>query len=357
MPDGTSITAGSPGFLDLDPLRKARDASRKTREDLDSILSSKIGKYASEDTSLVVFGSLARGEWTSKSDLDWTYLIDGGANSDHLRISQEIQRLLKDAGYLDPGPTGIFGNMAFSHDIIHQIGGQNDTNRNTTQRILLLLESYPIGKRTEAYERVIRGVINRYLEEDVHPLAPDANRYRVPRFLLNDIVRFWRTMAVDFASKQRDRAGEGWGLRNAKLRMSRKLIFASGLLVCFSATLDRDLNDQISTDKDAIKLKLVNHIRDLVRLTPLQVLAKSVGKYEVPDAIARELFEAYAEFLDLLDDESSRNELKALRASESRTDLTFRKVRDISGAFENALDCMFFQNPIVAPLTRKYGVF
>lgn len=249
MPDGTSITAGSPGLLDLDPLRKARDASRQTREDLESILSNKTGKYASEDTSLVVFGSLARGEWTSQSDLDWTYLIDGGANSDHLRISQEIQRHLKDAKYLDPGPTGIFGNMAFSHDIIHQIGGQHDTNRNTTQRILLLLESYPIGKRTEAYERVIRGVINRYLEEDVHPLAQDSKRYRVPRFLLNDIVRFWRTMAVDFASKQRDRAGEGWGVRNAKLRMSRKLIFASGLLVCFSATLDPDLNDQISTER------------------------------------------------------------------------------------------------------------
>ena len=59
--------------------------------------------------------------------------------------------------------------------------------------------------------------------------------------------------AVDFASKQRDRAGEGWGLRNAKLRMSRKLIFASGMLVCFSPKLDSELNDQISTDKDAIK--------------------------------------------------------------------------------------------------------
>src|SRR3954454_18635520 len=95
MPDGTSITAGSPGILDLDPLRTAREASRKTRENLDSLLSNKIGKYVSEDTSLVVFGSLARGEWTSQSDLDWTYLIDGGANSDHLRISQEIQSILK----------------------------------------------------------------------------------------------------------------------------------------------------------------------------------------------------------------------------------------------------------------------
>ncbi len=357
MPDVKPPTSASPGLLDLDPLRKAREASMKTREDLDVLLSSRIGKYASEDTSLVVFGSLARGEWTTKSDLDWTYLIDGGANSDHLKISQEIQRHLKEAGYAEPGPTGIFGNMAFSHDIIHQIGGQSDTNKNTTQRILLLLESCPIGRRTEANERVIRAVINRYLEEDVHPLSRDSKRYRIPRFLLNDIVRFWRTMAVDFASKQRDRAGEGWGLRNAKLRMSRKLIFASGLLVCFSATLDTDLNDQISTDKDAIKLKLINHIRDRVRLTPLEILAKSIEQYGVPNTTAKELFGAYAEFLELLNDEESRNALKALRASDSRTDATFGRVRDMSRAFENALDHIFFLNPQVAPLTRKYGVF
>jgi hypothetical protein len=298
-----------------------------------------------------------RGEWTSKSDLDWTYLIDGEANSDHLKISQHIQGLLRDNGYEEPGPTGTFGNMAFSHDIIHQIGGQHDTNRNTTQRILLLLESGSIGRRTEAYERVIRGVINRYIEEDVHPLTHDSKRYRVPRFLLNDIVRFWRTMAVDFASKQRDRAGAGWGLRNAKLRMSRKLIFASGLLVCFSSNLDPDLNRQISTDKDDIKLNLINHIRDQVRQTPLEILATSMEQYKVPEATARELLGAYAEFLTLLDDEKSREALKALRASDSRTDSTFQRIRVISRSFENALDRIFFENPNIAPLTRKYGVF
>ncbi len=339
-------------------LLACKEASNKTRDEIDILLSEKLGKYTSEDTSLVVFGSLARGEWTSKSDLDWTYLIDGEANSDHLRISQSIQHIFKENGYEEPGPTGTFGNMAFSHDIIHQIGGQNDTNRNTTQRVLLLLESSPIGKRTEAYERVIRGVISRYLEEDVHPLTPDSNRYRVPRFLLNDIVRFWRTMAVDFASKQRDRAGEGWGLRNAKLRMSRKLIFASGLLVCFSASLDTALNDRISTGtKDDIKLRLINHIRDCVRLTPLEILAKSMEQYGVPEATAKELFVAYAEFLGLLDNEKSREALKALRSADSRTDPTFKHVRKISVAFEHALDHIFFENPTVAPLTRKYGVF
>lgn len=340
--------------------RASREAALK-RDELDRLLSKKIGRYTSHDTSLVVFGSLARGEWTSGSDLDWTYLIDGEANSDHLVIVQQIQNLLQlkhnKRRFRPPGPTGTFGNMAFSHDIIHQIGGQNDTNRNTTWRILLLLESRVIGKNTEAYERVIRAVIGRYLAEDSHPLTHDSKRYRVPRFLLNDIVRFWRTMAVDFASKQRDRAGEGWGLRNAKLRMSRKLIFASGLLVCFGAHLDLVLQSKISTDKNGIKLHLLQHIRDQVKLSPLEVLAKSMALYRIPKSISNELFESYARFLKLLDDRDARKRLENLRSEDSRTDPTFKRVREISASFEHALDYVFFKSPQIAPLTKKYGVF
>jgi predicted nucleotidyltransferase len=358
MPGTESTAATSAELPNSGLLRTCREAALRTREELDKLLSRETPGYTSEDTSLVVFGSLARGEWTSGSDLDWTYLIDGGANSDHLVIAQNIKEVLERAGFQRPGPTETFGKMAFSHDIIHQIGGQNDTNKNTTQRILLLLESCAIGKRTDAHERVLRGVINRYLDEDNHPLTADSKSYRVPRFLLNDIVRFWRTMAVDFASKQRDRAGKGWGLRNAKLRMSRKLIFASGLLVCFSANLDPDLQSKISTDKkDGIKLTLVQHIRDYVRLTPLEILAKSMDRYGVPQSIRQDLFDAYTEFLKVLSDEKSRTALDNLRSSDSRTDPTFRQIREISKLFEHALDHIFFENKQIAPLTRKYGVF
>lgn len=360
MPGTESTAATSAELPNSDLLQTCREASLRKREELDKLLSSEIPGYTSEDTSVVVFGSLARGEWTSGSDLDWTYLIDGGANSDHLLIAQRIQRLLEDNAeeFQPPGPTGTFGNMAFSHDIIHQIGGQNDTNKNTTQRILLLLESSAIGRRTDAYDRVIRAVINRYLEEDNrHLLTHDLKKYRVPRFLLNDIVRFWRTMAVDFASKQRDRGGKGWGLRNAKLRMSRKLIFASGLLVCFSANLDPELQEKISTDESDIKLRLINHIRDYVRLTPLDILKRSMKQYAVPQSIEKELFGAYAEFLKVLNDDESREALKNLRANDSRSDPTFGQIRKISAAFEHALDHIFFENKQIAPLTRKYGVF
>lgn len=353
-------TTSAPGFLDLAPYPETRAAASKTREDLDSLLASEVGRYASEDTSLVVFGSLARGEWTSGSDLDWTYLIDGQANSDHLKIAQKIQNALR-RRFIEPGQTGTFGNMAFSHDIIHQIGGQTDANKNMTQRVLLLLESVAIGKQRQAYDRVILGVIDRYLEEDTHLLVRDGSRYRVPRFLLNDIVRFWRTMAVDFASKQRDREGAGWGLRNAKLRMSRKLIFASGLLVCFDATLNPELNKQISTEKrtdeSAIKSNLANHLRNLVVLTPLEVLDRILAGYGVPRAVLEELFASYGEFLRMLSDPEIRKDLKDLRAKDSRTDRTFQEIRKISTRFEKALDAIFFENDLLAPLTRRYGVF
>lgn len=340
-------------------LERARNNADKARHDLEQLLGERVGGYDSEDTSVVVFGSLARQEWTSSSDLDWTYLIDGQANSDHLVIAQKIHQALSEQKerFRPPGQSGIFGNMAFSHEIIHQIGGQFDTNKNTTQRILLLLESAVVGKGTQAHERVVRAVINRYLEEDNHRLTEDGRSYRVPRFLLNDIVRFWRTMGVDFASKQRDRGGDGWGLRNAKLRMSRKLIFASGLLVCFSCNLDAALQKKISTEKDAIKLNQVTHIRDLVKLTPLEILAKSLEEYGVPEHIQDDFFSSYGAFLELLDDENSRNSLQNLRASDSRTDPTFKKVKEIGSVFERSLDHIFFENERLKPLTRKYGIF
>ena len=337
----------------------AAKASDQIRRDLDEILSTGVGDYTSEDASLVVFGSLARDEWTSASDLDWTYLIDGQADPAHLLITQEVHSAIErhDDKFRPPGQTGTFGNVAFSHDLVHQIGGQHDTNRNMTQRILLLLESKPIGKRRDAYDRVVKAVISRYLEEDNHLLTQDGKSYRVPRFLLNDIVRFWRTMAVDFASKQRDRGGKGWGTRNAKLRMSRKLIFASGLLICFGCQLDTELRSRIPSGNGGIKQTLVNYLSECISLTPLQVVARATLVHAVPEQITEDLFSSYAAFLAMLDNASEREALEQLRAEDSRTDKLFARVRSMSEQFERALDKIFFETKAIAPLTRKYGVF
>jgi hypothetical protein len=232
-----------------------------------------------------------------------------------------------------------------------------------TQRILLLLESVPISA-VNAHERVLKAIIQRYLEEEPYLVEGGRNRFKVPRFLLNDIVRFWRTMAVDFASKQRDRGGKGWGLRNAKLRMSRKLIFVSGLLNCFSCNLNEELQARVSTDERDIQTarsvnlaRLQDHILQRVRQTPLDIVALATMEYGIDGAIAEKLFSAYDEFLGLMADPEKRARLKALRAETSRTDPVFKEVQDFSVRFSDALNEIFFSSPQLGSLTRKYGVF
>jgi hypothetical protein len=160
----------------------------------------------------VFFGSLARGESTSQSDLDWTLLINGEVDGQHSSLHQSIRKKLRDAGKIPPGSTGTFGGLAFSHELVPCIGGQDDTNKNLTLRMLLLLESLSIGN-DQPRQMVIRAILSRYLADD--PSWTWRSDGKLPRFLLNDVIRFWRTMAVDFADKFRDQEGEKWALRNA----------------------------------------------------------------------------------------------------------------------------------------------
>ncbi len=117
-------------------LAKAREEAVSVR----AFLTGELRQYVSDDVDIVVFGSLTRREWTSGSDIDWTMLVDGQADPEHRIAARAIQDKLAHIEYKNrslpgPGAEGIFGTMVFGHDIVHNIGGQSDTNRNTTQRI------------------------------------------------------------------------------------------------------------------------------------------------------------------------------------------------------------------------------
>ena len=124
-------------------LQRARERGAAKRRELAESLTAFDDADLDGDAGFVVFGSLARDEFTPGSDIDWTLLIDGPADPGHLDTARRIGRFVREVEGKTPGREGVFGSLAFSHELIHMIGGQDDTNSNTTRRILLLLESAP----------------------------------------------------------------------------------------------------------------------------------------------------------------------------------------------------------------------
>jgi predicted nucleotidyltransferase len=340
-------------------LSRARAFTQSRRNELQQLLSN----IDTSDTSIVVFGSLARDEATEGSDTDWTLLVDGIADPLHVQSAHEIRGRLQAVSAVPPGPEGTFGELAFSHQILHWIGGEDDSNANTTRRMLLLLESKPLGQ-AEAWHRVLNNVLSRYLKEDRGLWNISKNR-SVPLFLLNDLARYWRIMVVDFAYKQRSRGNRGYALRSIKLGLSRKLIFVSGLLACYSCGLDFSDDERRQIAKSGNPQALIAHLRKVFDMTPLEILADRLCKYEAALTTSKKLFDAYDRFVGLLAEnelcesgKSPRKHLEDLAVDKLENDVVFREARKIRRDFGECLNILFLKPGLdLYDLTVKYGVF
>lgn len=103
-------------------IERAHDETERAKKDLFTLLQRDVGeRFASEDANLVVFGSLARGEWIDwLSDLDWTFLVDGQSKPGHFWVAQDIRDALKcerrqgrdekwEYRFAEPGPIRQYG--------------------------------------------------------------------------------------------------------------------------------------------------------------------------------------------------------------------------------------------------------
>jgi hypothetical protein len=287
--------------------------------------------------SICVFGSWAREELTPGSDDDWAVLAARPFTADDPDVASAMavaERYLGGGGQA-PGSQAIFGVPFDLQALVDNVGLDADTNRNFTRRMLLLLESRALAGTV--HEAAWQAVLTGYLNYGV-------KNFRPPRFLLNDLTRYWRTICVDFESKHKDKQGNDpkWVSRNAKLRTSRKLLFAGGLLPILLCRLhDRDSMPQF--------------LERWLKAPPLDRLAAAFLWAEAESEGARALH-AYDRWLAIQFNEDARTELKALRHDTRRASPLFQEIMDIGRQFERAVLALLFDTRLAA-LSQQYVVF
>ncbi len=141
-------------------------------------------------------GSYARSEAAESSDLDLFFLHsqkDPVKNISKTLIDASLIGIQREMNLPEFSGDGKFLEIHFAEDMINLLGSREDDFRNFfSARMLLLLESKPIHN-DRYYNSVLSKIIDAYYR-DFH----DHERNFQPLFLVNDIIRFWKTLCLNY---------------------------------------------------------------------------------------------------------------------------------------------------------------
>ena len=252
--------------------------------------------------SVVVNGSYARGEASPASDFDYFILAPNNLSTkDSRRIRETIKRVVVAQIGKEPSADGAFSALETIGEFAKVIGGQSDTNQQITRRILFLTEGRAVcGQKVFDNERS-KLVSEMYIREGI-------TDHQLGLFLLNDIIRYWRTICVDFENKTVQN-NKSWGIRNIKLVFSRKLLYFGGVLIC------AEMGQRTLAQKRERAL-------ELMKLTPIERLCSVCGHAAKP-ALAD-----YDYFLSMMEQLEMRAELEAVKEDRGKHPELFRAMKN-----------------------------
>ena len=285
---------------------------------------------------VVALGSMGREESSALSDFDWLIIAhELPRQVTHSRILMDlVEELETKFGLKHSGRTKVFGRVVSAPDLTEFIGLEDDTNRSLTHRILILGESVSLYQPNR-HELLIRRIFERYLADYKKP------KEGVPRFLLNDVLRYWRTLAVDYQAKRWEGRAD-WGLRYIKLLISRKLTFTGfviPLLLC------------PKTD--------VEYFIQQFKMTPLGRIAQlHTHGSEFHDPL-RTIIKVAEGFMKALSDAEFRTQAEKIVAPGIKDDWPdqFKYMKAQADKLQDALQSIFFDSKLLASISKKYLSF
>jgi len=323
--------------IDATSLEEAATWSEEHLEQIRKDLRGAIPKARAEGLDVVVCGSLARREATAISDLDAVVAIHRLPSNINItrRLLQALYTAQEAQNIKNPGKTGMFGGVVSVADIVERIGLDQDTNLNHSRRILFLLESESLFNPRQ-HDRLIRILINRYLADYSSP------KDGVPRFLLNDFMKYWRTLTIDYQAKRWEGGPADWGMRYLKLVISRKLTYVSAV-VSILLTKKAETNYFI----EQFKMPALARIAQLHRLLDRKRLKDLKTVLEVANY-----------FVGKLSSTKFREEAVAVQSQEQiEPGSEFAQARNKAKKLQGALENIFFESRLLRDRSIRYLSF
>ncbi len=298
----------------------ARDRSEKILGTLRSVAADLLG--GDPDLIIGVNGSVARREVTSGSDVDLFFLTLSGDLVAANAAQKEYRERLVARNIKMPAHGGVFESPLRTTQLTATIGGEDDTNTYITRRMLYLLEGEWVANE-DGFNRLRLDLVARYVSEDL-------DDQKIVRFFLNDVIRYWRTICVDFENKTAD-ATKPRAIRLVKLRLSRMLLYVAGIAAA-----------RQTVDCDAAAKR--ERLAELLALPPLERLGRIHGHDKMMPVQA-----LYATFLSALDRAETRSQLE-LPGAEGLSTPQFKGLTEVARDFKVELLTLLDMNAGGDPL-------
>lgn len=222
-------------------LEQRRDFTSVKLMELKKVLGGSELEFSSK-TCVYATGSYGRGEAGDDSDLDLFIAAraindESGEKTPTRSLTRLSEIVLKanlihatqQMGLPEFDGDGEYLRCYTNEELVKTLGQPEDDALNTfTARLLLLLESEPIIG-IEFYSGIIDDVIAAYWRD-----YQDHKEEFMPSFLLNDILRLWRTFCVNYEARTKTAPRymkNKRRVKNYKLKHSR-------IITCYSAVLE-----------------------------------------------------------------------------------------------------------------------
>lgn len=278
---------------------------------------------------LVIYttGSYGRLEASQYSDIDLFFMMTKARGElDELRVP-EIRMLSDVIGVSDTmgfpkfSNDGEFLRLLFQDEMLGDLGGRTDDyNNHFTARMLLLLESRSVYNDS-LYSECLRKTVSAYFRDyRYHP------KDFQPIFLINDIIRFWKTLCLNYENRRNsptEAKATKQKVKNFKLKFSR-------MLTCFGTIAS------LSAYKDSIS---ETEVVRLCALTPLERIGDVSDRIPSVREHTSEVVDLYCWFLEQT--ALTTDNLEAMFVSKPQKTFAFDKAQrfgDLMFAILRAID-------------------